>query len=65
MTIVPRWEWRTFGDHFPEAETRFAKLTPDRLQESDEGYLLSRDSKASVKLRDELADGGSHSEPSL
>ena len=27
-TIVPRWEWRTFGAHFGIADTRFAELTP-------------------------------------
>ena len=56
MTIVPRWEWRTFGAHFGEAESRFAALTPDRVEDSDEGYLLSLGSHASVKLRDGLMD---------
>ena len=41
MTIVPRWEWRTFGDSFGPAEERFAALTPERVQESDETYVLS------------------------
>ena len=35
-TIVPRWEWRTFGTRFGVAETRFAELTPGSVQESDE-----------------------------
>ena len=42
--IVPRWEWRTFGDEFGAAEERFAALEPERIQESDELYLLSRTS---------------------
>ena len=35
-TIIPRWEWRTFGAHFGIAETRFAELTPGAIQESDD-----------------------------
>ena len=54
MTIVPRWEWRTFGDSFGQAESRFASLSPERAQESDDLYLLSRASDASVKVRDGL-----------
>jgi exopolyphosphatase/guanosine-5'-triphosphate,3'-diphosphate pyrophosphatase len=56
MTIVPRWEWRTFGDHFGAAEERFAALAPERVQESDEVYVLSTRGDASVKVRDELMD---------
>src|SRR5262245_6783708 len=56
MAIVPRWEWRTFGSDFGDAETRFAALTPERVQESDEGYVLSRHGNPSVKLRDGLVD---------
>jgi exopolyphosphatase / guanosine-5'-triphosphate,3'-diphosphate pyrophosphatase len=54
--IVPRWEWRTFGESFGAADARFAKLVPDRVQDSDEVYLLSLDSDASVKVRDGLMD---------
>ena len=54
--IVPRWEWRTFGEHFGAADDRFAALDPERVQESDELYLLSQESDASVKVRDELMD---------
>jgi exopolyphosphatase / guanosine-5'-triphosphate,3'-diphosphate pyrophosphatase len=56
MTIVPRWEWRTFGGDFGPAEERFAALTPERVQESDEVYVLSTQGDASVKVRDELMD---------
>jgi exopolyphosphatase/guanosine-5'-triphosphate,3'-diphosphate pyrophosphatase len=56
VTIVPRWEWRTFGDEFGAAEERFAALTPERVQESDEVYVLSTEGDASVKVRDELMD---------
>jgi len=54
--IVPRWEWRTFGDSFGDAEERLAALTPERVQESDEIYVLSTEGDASVKVRDELMD---------
>jgi exopolyphosphatase / guanosine-5'-triphosphate,3'-diphosphate pyrophosphatase len=53
MTIVPRWEWRAFGD---DAERRVAELEPERVQESDEVYLLAPGSDASVKIRDGLMD---------
>ncbi len=39
--IVPRWEWRTFGEDFGAAEEAFAALTVERVQESDELYLLA------------------------
>ena len=54
--IVPRWEWRTFGEQFGEAESRFAALSPERVEESDEVYLVSMESNASVKVRDGLMD---------
>jgi exopolyphosphatase/guanosine-5'-triphosphate,3'-diphosphate pyrophosphatase len=54
-TIVPRWEWRTFGSRFGIAETRFAALTPTGVQESDEVYLLAGVGD-NVKIRDALMD---------
>ena len=54
--IVPRWEWRTFGDDFGAADRWFAANAPERVQESDETYLLSLESDASVKVRDRLMD---------
>jgi exopolyphosphatase/guanosine-5'-triphosphate,3'-diphosphate pyrophosphatase len=54
--VVPRWEWRTFGDDLGDAERYFARLSPERVQESDEVYLLSRLSDASVKVRGGLLD---------
>jgi exopolyphosphatase/guanosine-5'-triphosphate,3'-diphosphate pyrophosphatase len=56
QVIVPRWEWRTFAESFPDTDGRFAALTPEQIQESDEVYLLSRVSDASVKVRDGLMD---------
>ena len=56
MTIVPRWEWRTFGERLGAAESRLGSLPAERIQESDDLYLLSRESDASVKVRDGLMD---------
>jgi exopolyphosphatase / guanosine-5'-triphosphate,3'-diphosphate pyrophosphatase len=49
--VVPRWEWRTFGDDLGDAERWFAAHESERAQESDETYLLSSESDASVKVR--------------
>ena len=54
--IVPRWEWRTFGDGFGEADARLGAQPPERVQDSDEVYLLSLASDASVKVRANLVD---------
>jgi exopolyphosphatase / guanosine-5'-triphosphate,3'-diphosphate pyrophosphatase len=54
--IVPRWEWRTFGESFGPAEDLLAARQVERVQESDELYLLSQESDASVKVRDGLMD---------
>ena len=32
-TIIPRWEWRTFGSSFGDAEDRFGALTPHGVQD--------------------------------
>jgi exopolyphosphatase/guanosine-5'-triphosphate,3'-diphosphate pyrophosphatase len=54
--IVPRWEWRTFGEEFEGAEAQLAATPLDQVQDSDEVYLLSVLSQASVKIRDDLLD---------
>lgn len=54
--IIPRWEWRTFGESFGESDDRFAALEPGGVQESDEIYLLSPVNVANVKIRDLLMD---------
>ena len=54
-TIIPRWEWRTFGSTFGAAEQHIAGLTPTGIQESDELYLLSS-AGDNVKVRDDLMD---------
>jgi exopolyphosphatase/guanosine-5'-triphosphate,3'-diphosphate pyrophosphatase len=54
--IVPRWEWRTFGRDFGRAEEALGVLPVERVEESDELYLLSRKGDAAVKIRHELLD---------
>src|SRR3954452_9895746 len=50
--IIPRWEWRGFGERLAAAERALAARESERIEDSDEIYLLSRRSDASVKLRD-------------
>ena len=54
--IIPRWEWRTFGESFGEADSKFAALQPTGVQESDEIYFLSPAGEQNVKVRDRLMD---------
>jgi exopolyphosphatase / guanosine-5'-triphosphate,3'-diphosphate pyrophosphatase len=54
--IIPRWEWRTFGESFGEADRRFAALTPRDIEDSDETYLLSPTVDENVKIRDRRMD---------
>jgi len=55
QAITPRWEWRTFGDQFGAGDRAFAALTPERVQESEEIYLVGREGDT-VKVRDALMD---------
>jgi exopolyphosphatase/guanosine-5'-triphosphate,3'-diphosphate pyrophosphatase len=55
-TPAGRWEWRAFGETFGAAEDRFAALPVERVQESDELYLLSPARDATVKVRHDLMD---------
>ena len=54
--IVPRWEWRTFGEPLASRGTCWTTRAPDSTQESDELYVVSAHSDASVKVRDGLMD---------
>jgi exopolyphosphatase/guanosine-5'-triphosphate,3'-diphosphate pyrophosphatase len=54
--IIPRWEWRTFGESFGKADAAFAELEPIDIQESDEVYFLSIANNENVKVRDKLMD---------
>ena len=53
---VPRWEWRTFGEEFGAADARFAAQKAEKVQKSEEVYLLAAHSDANVKIRDGLLD---------
>jgi exopolyphosphatase/guanosine-5'-triphosphate,3'-diphosphate pyrophosphatase len=53
--IIPRWEWRTFGDDFGAAAKAIEALEPSGSAESDELYVLSPDGE-NVKVRDGLLD---------
>jgi exopolyphosphatase/guanosine-5'-triphosphate,3'-diphosphate pyrophosphatase len=53
--VIPRWEWRSFGQRFGDAERLLARFTPSDVQESDEIYLIS-DADSNVKIRDSLMD---------
>jgi exopolyphosphatase / guanosine-5'-triphosphate,3'-diphosphate pyrophosphatase len=54
--VVPRWEWRSFGDRFDVADGLLATLAPERERSGDELYFLSTHSDESVKVRDGLMD---------
>jgi exopolyphosphatase/guanosine-5'-triphosphate,3'-diphosphate pyrophosphatase len=53
--IIPRWEWRWFGQRFGPAEARLAAMAPGGVQVSSETYLLSG-AGDNVKVRDALMD---------
>ena len=54
--VIGRWEWRAFGERFGAADSGFAALSPERVEESDEVYLLSPVGDVSVKIRADLMD---------
>jgi exopolyphosphatase / guanosine-5'-triphosphate,3'-diphosphate pyrophosphatase len=54
-TIIPRWEWRVFGDGLASAAQAVAALDPGAVEESDELYLLAA-TRANVKVRNDLLD---------
>jgi exopolyphosphatase / guanosine-5'-triphosphate,3'-diphosphate pyrophosphatase len=54
--IVPRWEWRTFGERLGAADGPFAALSAELVQDSEELYLLSLEGDDTVKIRDGLMD---------
>jgi exopolyphosphatase / guanosine-5'-triphosphate,3'-diphosphate pyrophosphatase len=54
--IIPRWEWRTFGDNFDGANNPFAAYKGGDSKGSDEVYFLSPVTSENVKVRDGLMD---------
>ena len=53
--VVPRWEWRTFGDDLVLPDEP-ATLTAGAVRDSDEVYALSTTGAASIKFRDDVLD---------
>jgi exopolyphosphatase / guanosine-5'-triphosphate,3'-diphosphate pyrophosphatase len=39
--IVPRWEWRTFGERFGAAGDRLRELSSTHVDDSDELYVAN------------------------
>ncbi|MDH2413978.1 Ppx/GppA family phosphatase [Nocardioides sp. CER19] len=56
MTVVPRWEWRSFGEHLGESGTGLAELPVQQVVDSSELYLLATPGTDLVKVRDGLMD---------
>ena len=54
-TIIPRWEWRTFGSDFKGADEKIMALEPS-VKKSGEKYILSRNTNENCKIRDDLMD---------
>ena len=54
-SVVPRWEWRTFGDDLADNDA-LAPLRTEASAESDETYVLSMYGDASVKVRGGVLD---------
>lgn len=54
--IKARWEWRTFGEAFGEAEARINSFAKDKVRSSSEIYILSKKSMDNTKIRDMLMD---------
>ncbi len=54
--IIARWEWRTFGSSFGDAESRINSYPMDKVRTSSETYILSRKSMDNTKVRDQLMD---------
>ncbi len=54
--IIPRWEWRTFGDDLSKGEKNIMKCGNARHRKSREIYILSKNSNDNTKIRDELMD---------
>ena len=50
ITLTPRWEWRTFGTTFGEAEARI-RTGPALVQHHRETYVVCATSDANVKVR--------------
>jgi exopolyphosphatase/guanosine-5'-triphosphate,3'-diphosphate pyrophosphatase len=55
QVLVPRWEWRTFGDQFAEAEAVLA-AAPSITRNSADTYLLGPTPDVNAKVRNGQLD---------
>ena len=54
--VIPRWEWRTFGDRIREGRGGVRGADPTGVQESDGLDTCSPQPVGNVKVRDDLMD---------
>ncbi len=54
--IIPRWEWRTFGNLPDTLREKMETFGEGKTRESSEIYILSSVSNANTKVRDMLMD---------
>jgi len=54
--VVPRWEWRTFGQDFGESEALINQYPCLRVKESREIYILSSNAGDNCKIRNSQID---------
>lgn len=54
--IIPRWEWRTFGNEFGISEEKIKENELGNFKRSSEKYILSKNSNENCKIRDDLMD---------
>lgn len=51
-TVIPRWEWRTFGESFGEAEARIRASGEPKSRSRTETYIVSSEGPNNTKIRD-------------
>lgn len=54
--IIPRWEWRTFGEELQDGVAAIQQYPQGKVRESSEIYILSEKSNDNTKIRDMLMD---------
>ncbi len=54
--IIPRWEWRTFGQDLQDGVKAVQKYALEKERESSEIYILSEKSSDNTKIRNKLMD---------
>lgn len=54
--IIPRWEWRTFGEEFAAFAETLKKYGDPSVKKSEEHYILSKASDENIKIREDLVD---------